>query len=47
MDWMDFVDKLMTTDMIIVIGLLIVAGLNPGIMELIAVGLLAFLKGSN
>jgi len=47
MDWMDFVDKLMTTDMIIVIGLLIVAGLNPGIMGLIAVGLLAFLKGNS
>jgi hypothetical protein len=42
--WQDFYDKFMTPNMIIIIGILIIAGFRPSITELAIVGLLAFMN---
>jgi len=44
-NWQDFYNKFMTPDMVIIIGILIIAGFRQNITELAVVGLLAFLKG--
>ena len=43
-NWKDFYDKFMQPNMLIIIGLLIIASMRQSITELVVVGLLAFMK---